>query len=44
MKSIARTYGWASPSVLNDFYCDELDNLGIYYWYKDVLDQQPKKK
>ena len=39
MKTVARSYGWASPSYLNEMYCDDEDILGIGFWYNDVKDQ-----
>ena len=39
IKTVARSFGWASPSVLNEMFCDDDDYMGIKFWYKDVEEQ-----
>jgi hypothetical protein len=44
-KSIARQYRW-SPMVIGDLYFDDLDYLGLRYWYNDAkeIEESLKKK
>ena len=37
--TIGRSFGWASPKVINELYVDGEDWEGIEYWYKDVQNQ-----
>lgn len=39
IKTIARSFYWASPMVIQEMYCDDFDYFGIEYWYKDVQQQ-----
>jgi hypothetical protein len=39
IKTICRTYSWASPDVISDMFCDDQDYHGIEYWYNDVKEQ-----
>lgn len=39
VKTVGRSFSWASPTVLNEMFCDDLDFFGLDYWYKDVQDQ-----
>lgn len=39
IKTICRSFDWASPMIVNDMYCDEEDYFGIGFWYNDVKEQ-----
>lgn len=39
IKTVARTFNWASPDVLKNMYCDNEDFDGIQFWYEDVIEQ-----
>lgn len=39
LKTVGRSYPWASPDKLDEMYCDDLDHHGLEYWYKDVEEQ-----
>lgn len=51
IKTVGRSYSWASPNTIKEMYCDDDDYHGLMYWYKDVEEQNkeleskvPKKK
>lgn len=35
MKTLARLYKW-TPTYINSFYLDEIDEFGLYYWFEDA--------
>lgn len=39
IKTVCRSYGWASPGTIDEMYCDNLDYHGIEFWYEDVKRQ-----
>ena len=39
IKTVARSFKWASPEVLKNMYCDKEDFEGIIFWYEDVEEQ-----
>ena len=44
IKTVSRSFNWASPFVIQEMYCDDEDFLGIEYWYNDVQDQHNELK
>ena len=41
IKSVARTFTWASPDYINNkmFFMDSKTIEGIEFWYNDVVEQ-----
>ena len=39
IKTVARSYPWASPDKINEMFCDDEDYFGLDFWYKDVQEQ-----
>lgn len=39
IKTVGRSFSWASPDKINEMYCDAEDYFGIDFWYQDVLEQ-----
>lgn len=37
VKSVIREFKW-SPDAINHLYIDDIDYLGLEYWYNDVLE------
>lgn len=44
ISSVARNYNWASPFIINEMYVDDIDHLGLEFWYKDLVLMQKKQK
>lgn len=43
IKTIARYYKW-KPAEINELFCDDIDHLGLLYWYNDAKEQDDKSK
>lgn len=39
IKTVSRSFDWASPERIDTMYCDDEDYFGLRYWYKDVKEQ-----
>jgi len=44
VKSVVREHHW-SPAHVGDLFIDQIDYLGLEFWYEDVIDMnKPRKK
>ena len=44
IKSVARTFAWATPQKIDNLYFDDHDHFGVLFWYNDSLEQAEKMK
>jgi len=43
IKTVARFFNW-NPHEINELYCDDLDHLGLTFWYNDCLEQDKEMR
>ena len=43
INSVVNQYNW-TPQVISEMYCDDLDFLGLTYWYEEVKQIVDKSK
>lgn len=39
IKTVCRSFAWASPKTIKNMFVDSQDYKGIGFWYKDVDEQ-----
>lgn len=43
IKSVVREHHW-QPDVIESLYLDDMDFLGLIYWYNDVIEHKRQVK
>jgi hypothetical protein len=44
VKTVCRSFPWASPQYIDGMFMDAKDHHGLIYWYNDVYDQHREVK